>query len=244
MRTDKQNHASRINGAKSKGPVTEAGKQKSANNATSHGLSGNSGHIVLLRNESQAIFDAYTRAFEARFLPIDLVETEFVHQMVASVWRLRRIEAAETAIIELEIDEQREKIDEVFEFIDEAARNGLAFRSLAERSLSMDRLMRYRTQARRAFATSVKMLQLLQGARFNATPLDPDQPFSGAPESPKPAAKTADVEKPSSTARTPAEPAAQSVAFLRRPQQRETERNEPKLVVIKPANAATLCATS
>ena len=250
MRTDKQNQASRINGAKSKGPTTEAGKQKSANNATSHGLSGNSGHIVLLRNESQAIFDAYTRAFEARFRPIDLVETELVHQMVASVWRLRRIEAAETAIIELEIDEQREKIDELFEFIDEAARNGLAFRSLAEKSLSMDRLMRYRAQARRAFATSIKMLQLLQGSRFNATPLDPDQPFSGASESPRPTAKAPDAETPSPAAADPEQPtAAQSVAFLRRPPQQkeaqqEKEPNEPSPVIFMPARAAARCATS
>ena len=228
MRTNKQNQASRINGAKSKGPTTEVGKQKSAKNATTHGLSGLTGHIVLLRNESQAIFDAYTRAFMQRFKPIDIVEEELVQQLIASTWRLRRIEAAETAIIELELDEQREQIDETFEFIDEAARNGLAFRSLAENSLSLDRLMRYRAQARRAFVTNIKLLQLLQGSRFNATPIDPDDPCSLSPQT-APAFAQAETESHTKTNKPDPLPNTPStVSFCRKPLQNQTEPNEPE----------------
>jgi hypothetical protein len=139
------------------------------------------GRIFVLEHENPALFDAYYKAYVKRFQPIDLVEAEQVQHMVSAIWRLRRIEAYETAIMDLEVDEQRANIDEIFDRIDDTAREAIAFRHLVDHSHTIDRITRYRTQARRAFTTALKTLQFLQGSRFNTTPLDPEDPGSFAP---------------------------------------------------------------
>ena len=69
----------RINGAKSKGPVTEEGKSRSSKNAIKHNLTA---RTFLLTNEdlpeAQAMIDEYIR----RFRPADRVESDLVLSMV------------------------------------------------------------------------------------------------------------------------------------------------------------------
>jgi len=54
QRSDAQIEASRINGALSRGPVTEEGKASSSRNATRHGLLSNT---ILIAGESRTDFD-------------------------------------------------------------------------------------------------------------------------------------------------------------------------------------------
>ena len=49
MRSEEQKQASRNNGAKSNGPKTEQGKERSSQNGMRHNLA--SGHLVLLSTE-------------------------------------------------------------------------------------------------------------------------------------------------------------------------------------------------
>jgi len=89
--------ASRANGARSQGPVTQAGLQRSSQNATSHGLLSN---CVVLESESQEAFDALMAQLIERFQPADGIELATVEEMAASLWRIRRAWAIETRMLD------------------------------------------------------------------------------------------------------------------------------------------------
>lgn len=237
MRTDKQNEASKINGAKSKGPTSEEGKANSSRNAARHGLSG--GHIVLLHNEDRALLNAITQSYCDRFQPIDEVEFDLVHQMVAATWRIRRISAMESAILDLEIHTQRPKIEEEFDEIQEYARTAFAFRTLSDTTPSLAVLGRYEVRARRAYNSALRNLQTLQGDRFNRQPeaVRPPQPQL-QPDAETPAARR---EAPT----TPAMPPAQMLAFVKKTVKNTGLPNEPEQALDSPdfqALAHTLAA--
>ena len=124
MRTEKQKEASKINGAKSNGPVTPEGKAKSARNGMRHNL--NKGPIVLLSNEDPKAFIEHSYGFLDRFAPADYVERDLVNQMIAASWRLARISAIECSLTEIEMDVQSEKHDREFSYLDAHARQTLS----------------------------------------------------------------------------------------------------------------------
>ena len=85
--------SARINGAKSKGPKTEQGKQRSRLNALRHGLAANT---VCLTEKERPIFEAMVAAYEERFRPADTVEEDLIEQMCVAKWRQRRCWSMET----------------------------------------------------------------------------------------------------------------------------------------------------
>src|SRR5919108_3710816 len=88
-RTEAQREAARRNGAKSRGPVTPEGKQKSSRNSTQHGLTAE--QIFVLNNESEEAFFELRDAIIARFQPVDELETDLCIEMAHARWRLHRI---------------------------------------------------------------------------------------------------------------------------------------------------------
>ena len=60
--------SARINGAKSKGPKTEQGKQRSRFNALRHGLAA---RTVCLTQQERPIFEAMVEDYNQRFKPAD-----------------------------------------------------------------------------------------------------------------------------------------------------------------------------
>ena len=87
--------SSRANGARSRGPVTPAGKQASSLNAIRHGLLAK---CVVLPTEARAGFDMLMDQHIQRYSPIEDVELGVIEEMVASLWRLRRTWAVETRL--------------------------------------------------------------------------------------------------------------------------------------------------
>ena len=75
MRTDKQTEASKINGAKSNGPITAEGKAISSQNSLKHGLTSSR---VVLPHESQEAYDKLEASLANRFKPADDLESELV----------------------------------------------------------------------------------------------------------------------------------------------------------------------
>lgn len=87
MRSEKQIQASRANGARSRGPVTKKGKQRSSQNALRHGLLAK---CVVLCNESLEGFEETFQQYIDRFQPVDEIEFTSVEEMAVNYWRLRR----------------------------------------------------------------------------------------------------------------------------------------------------------
>jgi hypothetical protein len=145
-----QAEASRINGAKSNGPVTAEGRAATAQNARKHGLTGGT---VVLPHESQANYDALRDSFLKRFRPTDATELDLIQEMVDSRWRLHRIEAMEAALIQKGINEQMEAMGEN---ADPETARFLAYAELAENSKGLRLLNRYAKDLRRSYEKALK----------------------------------------------------------------------------------------
>src|SRR5689334_14492242 len=92
--------ASRANGAKSRGPVTAEGKERSRRNALKHGFA--SAAVVLTSED----WDSYLETRECyirRFQPADEIELDLVEQMVAARWRQQRIWSIESSALDDEL---------------------------------------------------------------------------------------------------------------------------------------------
>ncbi len=97
MSSDRQIAASRANGARSRGPKTAEGKRRSSRNAIRHGLLARN---IVLENECRENFLALLLQHEARFAPADGIDAAFIEEMAAAFWRMRRLWAIETRILD------------------------------------------------------------------------------------------------------------------------------------------------
>jgi hypothetical protein len=104
-----KSESARINGAKSRGPKTAAGKAKSSRNAIKHGIFAK---VIVLSNENAQAFDELTEDFVHRFEPRDGVELAIVEQMVAATWRLSRCWEMQTQTLNLEMERDQDEDDE------------------------------------------------------------------------------------------------------------------------------------
>jgi hypothetical protein len=94
--------ASRRNGARSRGPVSAAGKARSARNATRHGLRAQS---LLLSDESAREFADLAGAQRAELAPQGVLQTELALRVAAAAWRARRADRVEAALLERHLGE-------------------------------------------------------------------------------------------------------------------------------------------
>jgi hypothetical protein len=103
-RSPTQQSASRANGARSRGPITEAGKARAAQNGTRHGLRG--GPFALLPGEYAAEFARLHAAVMADWAPRDAYERRWVKELVADMWRQDRLRGLELAALAAASDER------------------------------------------------------------------------------------------------------------------------------------------
>ena len=90
-----QSAASRTNGAQSHGPATPAGQGIAARNATRWNLTG---PFRLLPGEDAGQFQAIRAAYNARLVPQDAAEEHWLDEIVAAIWRQRRLREVEAAL--------------------------------------------------------------------------------------------------------------------------------------------------
>ena len=160
--------AARINGAKSKGPVTLEGRARSSQNAIRHGLSA---QAVVLHGEEPADFDQLRDSYMQTFRPANQAETDLVEALAAARWRLRRMPMLEVEVFENIHYKFQGRIEHE---LDECApfnkRMGWVFIKSSEGCSPLNLLQRYEGQLNRTFDRSLKALQSLQKARLAAPP--------------------------------------------------------------------------
>jgi hypothetical protein len=88
--------ASRQNGAKSRGPVTKAGKARSSLNAMRTGMFA---RTLVLPTENAERFKQLFTQLHAEYQPVNLVERHYVETMAAARWRQTRIWSLEKSLI-------------------------------------------------------------------------------------------------------------------------------------------------
>jgi hypothetical protein len=146
--------ASRANGAKSKGPVSEAGKAKSSQNARDHGACA---AIVTLSPEEEELYGKIHELYMARLQPRDQVEYDLVEQIVFCNYRMRQVWARETAVLGLQMTIDRETVDMEWTNPQFVSRQALAYIESLKESNALPLLQRYArslsTQAERTLKT-------------------------------------------------------------------------------------------
>jgi len=141
-----------------RGPATAAGTARSSQNAIRNGLFA---VCVVLSDESLAGFHEWREQFMDRFGPFDGVEEALVEEMIAASWRLRRIWAIETRVLDDALDAQPPG--------DEMGRLAAAFRSLAPRP-ELNLIHRYETRFHTIYQRALYNLFLLRTPGMQSEP--------------------------------------------------------------------------
>jgi hypothetical protein len=183
--------ASRRNGAKSRGPKTPEGKERSSQNALKHGLRAQK-HIVL-PGERAAEFAALEAALLEELAPQGALQTVLARRVVAAAWRLERAERLEADLF-------------VRNLLGGGGPNlGLALIRDCNNARAFDTLLRYRSGTLAEFWRALRTLKALQAeaaAQVDATA--PEEPIE--PESRAIPGDSAPAPAPSGAAPAPAAP--------------------------------------
>src|SRR6267378_7775 len=97
----------RANAAHSTGPKTEAGKKRSSLNAYRHGLTG---QTIILPAEDLVAYQAFTRTFFDDYKPVGTLEKQLVQSLADTSWRLNRVAALGSNLLDLGFDEHSDSI--------------------------------------------------------------------------------------------------------------------------------------
>ena len=157
MSTENQIEANRRNAQLCTGPKTQEGKARSSQNALKTGLHSQK---EVIATESQEEYDALAADFHNHYAPANPHERSLVDALVRYEWLSRRYMAADTALWN-------------FSLVDNKTEHGKAFMYHAE---NLSRAGRYFNNARRGYAATMKELEAAQAAR---KPI-PSRDFKGA----------------------------------------------------------------
>jgi len=86
----------RANSQHSTGPRTESGKQRSSLNALRHGLTA---QTAVLPNEDPETYQRHIQQFLDEYQPATATETQLVHEIANTAWRINRIPFLEAELL-------------------------------------------------------------------------------------------------------------------------------------------------
>ena len=96
--------ASRANGAKSRGPKTPEGQERSSRNSLRHGIVARK--TILLECENPDQFQAMLEEYAATYQPGNAVEQDLVDEMLSSRWRSGRLSMIVTSLLDMQMNQQ------------------------------------------------------------------------------------------------------------------------------------------
>jgi hypothetical protein len=167
VRTKKQRLASKLNGQKSRGPVTAEGKARSARNAIKHGVHAKA---VVLGSESQEKYREVQVEYYEFWQPDSLPERDLVNDIVSARWRLNRLVAMETAATDAEMDQQRESLDKDYSRLDVCTRAALAYSALVEDRETLVAMNRAEARYHRTIQRATEQLLALKTQNLENKP--------------------------------------------------------------------------
>jgi hypothetical protein len=129
---ESRNRANSANASLSTGPRTAAGKQRSSQNALTHGLTAAS---AVLPSEDQAAYEEHRRRFFDEYEPATPTESQLTQELADTAWRLNRIPTLEAALLDRAANPPTEQAAIDFDIVD-------AHRALATLGLHYTRLSR------------------------------------------------------------------------------------------------------
>ena len=208
MSTQKRIDSSNANGAKSRGPVTPEGRARSRAARLTHGLT--SGQIVL-EYESEKAFNALREEYLAEYQPQTRSRFDLVDHLAATRWRLNRIIALQTALMDNEMIRQQPEIHRVFAVCSNETQAGIAYQHLIDDGGALESLNRHETRLSAELRRTLKLLDAPpKNQKFHHEPSpaqpprsDEDGPAGDAPRIP-PTGSTTDGRQATSGAREPA----------------------------------------
>lgn len=100
---ERRDAINRANSAHSTGPRTEQGKQRSSLNALSHGLTA---RTAVLPTEDPDAYQRHIQQFLDEYAPATPTETQLVHEIANTAWRLNRIPLLEAELLSQSADPQ------------------------------------------------------------------------------------------------------------------------------------------
>ena len=145
--------SARINGAKSKGPITPEGKAICSLNALKYGFSAKT---MILQNENPADFAELLESYIVDLAPSNQPQRDLVADIVAARWRLRRIWNYENAMLDVEMDLNSVEFAKRFVQVDESVRGGMAYQTLADKGQGMSTALRYHTHLTRTYRQTLE----------------------------------------------------------------------------------------
>ena len=164
--------AARTNGAKSRGPATPPGKQSSALNAVTHGLTA---RTVVLFNEPAGEYQSQLADYLDHFRPQTKPEADLVHQLAAAHWRVARYAGVESGLLEQRMQDQEDRLGEDLDGMPQHHRLALAFNALSGANSSLALLNRYQARLHHEYQRILKALIQMQSARARQAKL-PNEP--------------------------------------------------------------------
>ena len=173
-----QSSASRLNGARSTGPASAAGKARSALNGVSHGLSGRT--FFLLADEDPAAFERHAAVWLAAWAPRDPHEHAAAETAIRCRWREERADRLE-ALVLTDLFAAGRLPDPA----EAEAAKVAAFKALGT-------LLRYRARIEREHRAAMQALESLRQRRLAPAPVQrpsepersPPGPISASPDAP------------------------------------------------------------
>jgi hypothetical protein len=222
-----RSEVSRINGAKSRGPLTPEGKARSARNSYKHGITAQS---FLLPLEDPAAFEELHAAYLEEFAPQSVAEQDCVEEMVSAVYRQRRLWALDTAAMINYMDMMAPDVARKYKSIPPPNRIALAFDARAAAKVAPDLYLRYDAHLSRAYDRALKRLENIRKLRAansisgpasspgpipvpmqKPDPTPPESPASNEPEhdqKPQVASATDTTPTPTATSQPPNAPSS------------------------------------
>jgi hypothetical protein len=177
MTSELKSATSRANGAKSHGPKTAEGREKSSRNSLDHGFTAKK--TIILECENLGQFQKMMADYTVTYQPGSAVEEDLVGEMVACRWRMQRLRLIETALIDSEMDRE---LPESETPEDPGYQLAFAFRRLVDESRAISLASRYESRLHRIHERTHRTLRELQQTRKQ----QPAVPPSHAPVQPEP----------------------------------------------------------